>query len=307
MSGSIPGSPTPDRGRRTLARGASGLAPGTGGSLRAWRRAGAPAIAGAVIVLAVVLAAALAPLIVRFDPVKLDVRSRLAAPSATHYFGTDNLGRDVFSRVVYGARLSLLIGLSVVIVAGTLGFAIGLAAGAGGRLDQLLMRFTDGLMAFPGILLAIALMAALGQQLSNVIVALVVLYTPRIARVVRGIVLVIRELDYVQAARALGASEARLFLAHVLPNSLSPVVVQVTFVFAESVLVEAALNFLGAGLPPDVPTWGTVIAAGRVFLQSAPWITLFPGLAIMVFVLGLNLLGDGLRDLVDPRLAARMA
>lgn len=274
--------------------------------VRPFRRAGLPAIIGLVIVGAVVGSALLAPLLAPADPMSLDVRSRLASPSGGHPFGTDNLGRDIFSRVLYGARLSLVIGVSVVTTASALGLLIGLGAGMSARLDQLLMRVSDGLMAFPGILLAIALMAGLGQRLSNVIIALTVLFTPRIARVVRSIVLVIRELDYVQAARAAGASEFRIFRAHVIPNSLSPVIVQATFVFAESVLLEAALNFLGAGLPPDVPTWGTIIAAGRVYLQTAPWITAFPGAAIALFVVGLNLLGDGLRDIVDPRLQARI-
>jgi peptide/nickel transport system permease protein len=273
--------------------------------MRAWvlaaRRAGVSAMVGFGIVLAVAVLAILAPILAPVGPLELDVRSRLAAPSSGHPFGTDNLGRDILSRVLYGSRLSLIIGLSVVVSSGVLGLLMGLLAGASARLDQLLMRVSDGLMAFPGILLAIALMAALGQRLSNIVIALTVLYTPRVARVVRGVVLSIRELEYVQAARAVGASEARVFGVHILPNSLAPLVVQTTFVFAESVLLEAALNFLGAGLPPDVPTWGTIIAAGRVYLQSAPWITAFPGVAIMVFVLGLNLLGDGLRDLVDPR------
>jgi len=268
------------------------------------RRAGLATIVGFGIVLAIAVLAILAPVLAPVGPLELDVRSRLAPPSPTHPFGTDNLGRDIFSRVLYGARLSLMIGLSVVLASVALGLVMGLAAGASARLDQLLMRVSDGLMAFPGILLAIALMAALGQRLSNIVVALTVLYTPRVARVVRGIVLSIRELDYVHAARAVGASEGRVFARHILPNSLAPLVVQATFVFAESVLLEAALNFLGAGLPPDVPTWGTIIAAGRVYLQSAPWITAFPGVAIMLFVVGLNLLGDGLRDLVDPRTRA---
>ncbi|MDR7485058.1 MAG: ABC transporter permease [Armatimonadota bacterium] len=264
-------------------------------------------VIGGAVVAAIVVVALFAPLMAPFDPVEIRVRDRLVPPNAVHRFGTDNLGRDVFSQVLYGARLSLLIGTSVVAIAGTAGIAIGLLAGFQPRLDQPLMRLVDGMMAFPGILLAIALMAIMGQRLSNVIIAMCVIYTPRFARIVRGVVLVIRELDYVQASRACGASDFRLMRVHVLPNAVAPIIVQVTFTFAESILAEAALNFLGAGLPPDVPSWGNVIATGRQLLQTAPWITIFPGVAIMVTVLGLNLLGDGLRDLTDPRLRARIA
>jgi peptide/nickel transport system permease protein len=273
---------------------------------RLLRRSTSSAIGGAIVAI-VALVALAAPALAPFDPVALRVRDRLHPPGAVYRFGTDNLGRDVFSQVLYGARISLLIGTSVVAIAGTAGITIGLVAGFQPRLEQLLMRVVDGMMAFPGILLAIALMAIMGQRLSNVIVAMVIIYTPRFARVVRSVVLVIRELDYVHASRACGASDARLIRSHVLPNAVAPIIVQATFTFAESILAEAALNFLGAGLPPDVPSWGNVVATGRQYLQTAPWITLFPGLAIMVTVLGLNLLGDGLRDLTDPRLRTRAA
>lgn len=262
-------------------------------------------VIGGIIVAVVLAVAAAAPLLAPFDPAEIRVADRLSPPGAVHRFGTDNLGRDVFSQVVYGARLSLIIGTSVVAIAGTGGITLGLLAGFRPRLDHTLMRLVDGLMAFPGILLAIAMMAIMGQRLSNVIIAMVVIYTPRFARVVRGVVLVIRELDYVQASRALGAMDGRIMRRHVLPNAVAPIIVQATFTFAESILAEAALNFLGAGLPPDVPSWGNVIATGRTLLQTAPWVTLFPGIAIIVTVLGLNLLGDGLRDLTDPRLRGR--
>jgi peptide/nickel transport system permease protein len=262
-------------------------------------------VIGGGIVMAILLVALFAPRLAPFNPVEIRVRDRLQAPGAVHRFGTDNLGRDVFSQVVFGARLSLLIGTSVIVLAGGAGITIGLIAGYQPRFEQLLMRLVDGMMAFPGILLAIALMAIMGQRLSNVIAAMVIIYTPRFARVVRGVVLVIRELDYVQASRALGASDARMLRAHILPNAIAPIIVQATFTFAESILAEAALNFLGAGLPPDVPSWGNIIATGRQLLQTAPWITTFPGVAIMLTVLGLNLLGDGLRDLTDPRLRTR--
>lgn len=261
---------------------------------------------GGGIVLLVLLVAILAPLLSPYDPLGVDVPSRLVGPSAEHLFGTDNLGRDIFSRVIFGARISLLIGSLVVACAASAGIVLGLLAGYTHRLDRVLMRIMDGLMAFPTTLLAIALMAALGARLSNVIIALAIVFTPRVARVVRSVTLVVRELDYVQAAHALGAPDSRILARHVFPNCLAPVIVQGTFIFAESVLAEAALSFLGVGLPPYVPSWGTIITAGRMFMQTAPWITIFPGVAILIAVLGLNLLGDGLRDLADPRLRGRL-
>jgi len=273
--------------------------------LRGLRRSRSTMIGGA-IVLAVVLVALLAPLLSPYDPLGIDVPSRLAAPGALHPFGTDNLGRDILSRVIYGARISLLVGSLVVACAAGVGTALGLLAGYNDRLDRIIMRIMDGLMAFPTTLLAIALMAALGARLSNVIIALAIVFTPRVARVVRSATLVVRELDYVQAAQALGARDSRILARHVLPNCLAPVIVQGTFIFAESVLAEAALSFLGVGLPPYIPSWGTIITAGRMFMQIAPWITIFPGVAILIAVLGLNLLGDGLRDLADPRLRGRL-
>src|SRR5437868_6308729 len=243
----------------------------------------------------------LAPLIAA-DPLRMEVSARLTAPGATHWFGTDDVGRDVWSRVVYGARLSLLVGAAVVVIAFAIGLACGLAAGYWRRLDNPVMRVMDGLMAFPAIILAIALMASLGPSVTNVIVAIGVVYSPRVARVVRGSVLVIRETAYVEAARALGLTNLWIILRHVLPNCLSPVIVQGSFVFAAAVLTEAALSFLGVGVPPFVPSWGNILSEGRLYLQQAPWLVLYPGAAIMLTILGLNLLGDGVRDLLDPRL-----
>ncbi len=263
-------------------------------------------LVGGVIVLAVVLIALFAPLLSPYDPLEIEVNRRLVGPAPTHPFGTDNLGRDILSRVIHGARISLTVGSLVVACSAGAGIVLGLLAGYSHRLDRILMRIMDGLMAFPTTLLAIALMAALGARLSNVIIALAIVFTPRVARVVRSVTLVLRELDYVQAAQALGARDARILARHVLPNCLPPVIVQATFIFAESVLAEAALSFLGVGLPPYIPSWGTIITTGRMFMQTAPWITIFPGLAILVSVLGLNLLGDGLRDLADPRLRGRL-
>jgi peptide/nickel transport system permease protein len=260
------------------------------------------AVIGAALVAANVLTAALAPALARVDPEVLDVRARLSAPSARHWLGTDHVGRDAWSRVIYGARLSIVVGSAVVAVAFSAGIVFGLIGGYYRALDNVLMRMMDGLMAFPGIILAIALMASLGPSVVNVIVALGIVYVPRVARIVRGSVLVVRETPYVEAARALGIPDARILLRHVLPNCLSPVIVQITFIFAAAVLGEAALSFLGVGVPPQVPSWGNVLAEGRLYLQQAPWLTLGPGAAIMASILGLNLFGDGLRDLLDPRL-----
>ncbi len=263
-------------------------------------------LVGGLIVLAVVAVALLAPVLSPYDPMEIEVPRRLVGPGSTHPFGTDNMGRDIMSRVIYGARISLTVGILVVAGTALAGIVVGLSAGYVDRLDRILMRIMDGLMAFPSILLAVALMAALGARLSNVIIALAIVYTPNVARVVRSVTLVVRELDYVQAAQALGATDARILGRHVLPNCLAPVIVQCTFIFAQSVLAEAALSFLGVGLPPYIPSWGTIITTGRMFMQTAPWITIFPGVAILVTVLGLNLLGDGLRDLADPRLRGRL-
>ena len=260
------------------------------------------ALVGALLVMVNGLVALSAPTLARWDPQALDVKARLAAPSAIHWLGTDDMGRDVWSRVVYGAQLSILVGGSVVLISFAAGLVFGLLGGYYTALDNVLMRIMDGLMAFPGIILAIALMASLGPSVANVIVALGVVYTPRVARIVRGSVLVIRETPYVEAARALGVPDLTILRRHVLPNCLSPVIVQGTFIFAAAVLGEAALSFLGVGVPPYVPSWGNILAEGRLYLQQAPWLTLFPGAAIMGTILGLNLFGDGLRDLLDPKL-----
>ena len=260
------------------------------------------ALIGGCIVLVVVLAAIFAPLISPYDPTAIDITGRLIGPSTVHPFGTDNMGRDILSRVVSGARISLLVGTLVVFCAVGAGLGLGVTAGYSDRVDRVLMRIMDGLMAFPTTVLAIGLMAALGAQLSNVIVALSVVFAPRVARVIRAVTLAVRDLDYVDAARAAGAHDLRILGRHILPNCVAPLIVQGTFIFAEAVLAEAALSFLGVGLPPHIPSWGSIITTGRMFMQTAPWITLYPGMAIVLTVLGLNLLGDGLRDLVDPRL-----
>ena len=258
-------------------------------------------LVGLALVAGVVVVGLLSPVLAG-DPLRIDVARRLTPPGSAHWFGTDDVGRDVWSRVVYGARLSLLVGAAVVALSFVLGLGCGLIAGYYRRVDNVVMRVMDGLMAFPAIILAIALMASLGPSVLNVIVAIGIVYAPRVARIVRGSVLVIRETTYVEAARALGASDAVVIARHVLPNCLSPVIVQGSFVFAAAVLTEAALSFLGVGVPPYVPSWGNILAEGRLYLQQAPWLVLYPGAAIMLTIFGLNLLGDGLRDALDPRL-----
>jgi peptide/nickel transport system permease protein len=260
------------------------------------------AMIGAILVALNVLVAVFAPVIGRWEPQLLDVKARLAPPTVAHWMGTDDVGRDVWSRVVYGTRLSMLVGGVVMLFSFVGGIIFGLLGGYYRPLDNVLMRIMDGFMAFPPIILAIALMASLGPSVANVIVALGIVYVPRVARIVRGSVLVIRETPYVEAALALGVPDMLVLARHVLPNCLSPVIVQGTFIFAAAVLGEAALSFLGVGVPPQIPSWGNVLAEGRLYLQQAPWLTLFPGAAIMACILGLNLFGDGLRDLLDPKM-----
>jgi len=265
-------------------------------------RRGRLIILGTLLMIVPLVAALLAPWVSPGEPGRLDPMRRLMAPSGAHLFGTDEMGRDLLTQVIYGGRLSLLVGSFVVAISAILGTLCGLAAGYLRTLDAPIMRVMDGLLALPDLLLAIALMAALGPNVINVILALGVVYTPRVARLVRGSVLVVREQEFVQAARALGATAPRAMLRHVLPNSVSPLIVQATFVFAFSILSEAALSFLGVGVPPYIPSWGNILAGGRQFMMEAPWVTVFPGLAIVITVLGINLLGDGLRDILDPRL-----
>lgn len=259
-------------------------------------------MAGLVILAVVATLAVLAPLIAPYAPNRLSIANRLKPPGALFWFGTDEFGRDVFTRTLYAGRQSLLVGASVVVLAGIVGVTLGLVAGFFRRLDTPIARVIDAMMAFPDILLAIALVAALGPSLATVIVALGIVYAPRLARVVRASTLVIRELPYVEAARALGVPTWRIMIRHVLRNLVSPILVQATFIFAYAMLAEAGLSFLGVGVSPEVPTWGTMIAAGRQYIGQADWMTIFPGIAIVLSVLSLQLVGDGLRDLLDPRL-----
>jgi peptide/nickel transport system permease protein len=257
---------------------------------------------GLLILLIIAALALLAPWIAPYSPSRLSVVNRLKPPSEIYWFGTDEFGRDVFSRTIYAGRLSLLVGASVVAFAAVFGVTLGLVAGFFRRLDTPIARIIDAMMAFPDILLAIALVAALGPSLITVIVALGIVYTPRLARIVRASTLVIRELPYVEAARALGVPTWRIMSRHVLRNLVSPILVQGTFIFAYGMLAEAGLSFLGLGVSPEIPTWGTMIAAGRQYIGQADWMTWFPGMAIVLSVLSLQMVGDGFRDLLDPRL-----
>jgi peptide/nickel transport system permease protein len=257
---------------------------------------------GLLILLVIAALAILAPWIAPYSPSRLSVVNRLKPPSEIYWFGTDEFGRDVFSRTIYAGRLSLLVGASVVAFAAVFGVTLGLVAGFFRRLDTPIARIIDAMMAFPDILLAIALVAALGPSLITVIVALGIVYTPRLARIVRASTLVIRELPYVEAARALGVPTWRIMSRHVLRNLVSPILVQGTFIFAYAMLAEAGLSFLGLGVSPEIPTWGTMIAAGRQYIGQADWMTWFPGVAIILSVLSLQMVGDGFRDLLDPRL-----
>lgn len=258
---------------------------------------------GLVILAVVVLAAVFAPLIAPYAPNKLSIVNKLKPPSAAHLFGTDEFGRDVFSRAIYAGRVSLMVSLGVVAISTVLGVALGLFAGYFRRLDAPISRLLDAMMSFPDILLAIALVAALGPSLTNVILALGITYAPRLARIVRGSTLVLRELPYIESAVTLGLPTWQILVRHILLNLASPILVQATFVFASAMLAEASLSFLGVGVSTDMPTWGTMLASGREYMNASPWLMLFPGLAIVLAVLSLQLVGDGLRDLVDPRLS----
>jgi len=246
--------------------------------------------------------ALIGPFVVPGDPLKVAFRARFHAPDVVFPFGADHYGRSVLARAVFGARLSLLIGASVVLITALCGVMIGTCAGYFRPLDGVLMRCMDALMAFPSLMLAIAIAASLGTGLLNLIIALGIAFTPRTARVARAAVITVRESEYVDSALLSGASHMRIIWRHILPNSLTPLIVELTFIFAYAVLAEAALSFLGVGPPPPTPSWGNIIAEGRDYVVDAPWITVFPGIAISLTVLALNLLGDGLRDVLDPRL-----
>lgn len=259
-------------------------------------------VSGLVLFSVVLVLAAAAPWITDADPLKLSFRAKFQPPGADWVFGTDNLGRSLWSRSVWGARLSVEIGVAVVVLNAVFGTLVGAVAGYFPRTDGVLMRVNDALMAFPAILLAIGITAVLGPGIENVILALAVVYVPRTARIVRASVLVLRETEYVQAAVAAGAGHWRILRTHVLPNAMAPLIVQLSFLFAYAVLTEATLSFLGLGAVPPTPTWGNIMAEGRQYMREAPWIITMPGVLLMLTAVGLNLVGDGLRDVLDPRL-----
>ncbi len=265
-----------------------------------------PTIAfGGILLLALIAVAVVGPSFVG-DPFKLAPANRLRVPSERWWFGTDQFGRDVFTRTVYGARVSLIVGISVAAISSVLGLTLGIVCGYFRRVDSIVMRIMDGVMAIPSILLAIALITLTRPGLGIVIIAIVIPEVPRIVRVVRATVLSIRGQPYIESALAGGTKNLKLLLRHVLPNTLAPLIVQSTYVCASAMLIEAGLSFLGAGVPPEVPSWGNIIAQGRTFFQIAPWTILIPGSFLALTVLAVNLLGDGLRDRLDPRLARRL-
>jgi peptide/nickel transport system permease protein len=258
------------------------------------------ALTGGILVAIMVLVAVLGPLLVPIDPLAMVTADRLQGPSAAHWLGTDNYGRDILTRVVHGAAISLGTAFSTAVLTSLIGLAVGLYAAYNRVVDAIVMRIADGLMAFPAILLAIAIMAALGPRVENVVIALTIVFVPYVARVVRSSALVVKEQTFVEALRAQGASTSRIVWLNIAPNVLSPLIVQATFIFADSIITEAALSFLGAGIPPPAPSWGNILLDGKIVIYTSWWMTVFPGIAILLTVLGINLLGDGLRDLLDP-------
>jgi len=274
----------------------------TSDALRRLRRSKS-ALVGGGLLLAIVACALLAPLISPYDPIKASQRTSLEAPSLTHPMGTDRFGRDVLTRVLWGGRLSLPVGFVSVVIAAVIGVALGLVAGYyGGALDALIMRCVDLLLAFPGILLALAIVAILGASLLNLMIAVGIASIPDYVRITRGSVLAIREREFVVAARTIGARDAAMLLRHILPNVLAPLIVLATLGMASAIITGSALSFLGLGVKPPTPEWGNMLSEGREFLQRAWWVAFFPGLAIMLTVFAINLLGDGLRDALDPRM-----
>lgn len=273
----------------------------------AWHARRHPTVALGLFILAVVvLGSACAPLLSSYDPLLIDPLGRLKPPSAEHLMGTDAIGRDVWSRTVHGGRISLIVGLVVAAFATSAGLLIGLVCGYSRIVDGILMRFMDGLMSIPAILLAIALMAVVRASIGTVIVAITIVEIPRVVRLVRSVVLSIREQAFVEAAVIVGSRFGKILFRHILPNTLAPLIVQGTYICAAAILIESLLSFLGAGTPPEQPSWGNIMAEGRNYFLIAPWIILAPGLVLATTVLAVNLMGDGLRDMLDPRFAPRL-
>ena len=258
---------------------------------------------GGVMLIIIILSALLAPAISPYEPIKTNQRTSLKPPTLDHPMGTDRFGRDIFSRVLWGGRLSLPVGVVSVVIAAVIGVVFGLISGFyGGRIDAVIMRFVDLLLAFPGILLALAIIAVLGDSLFNLMIAVGIASIPDYVRITRATVLSVREREYVLAARTIGSRDHVLVLRHILPNITAPLIVLATLGMASAIITGSALSFLGLGIKPPTPEWGNMLAEGREFLQRAWWVAFFPGLAIMVTVLSINLLGDGLRDALDPRM-----
>ncbi|HSD00505.1 MAG TPA: ABC transporter permease [Casimicrobiaceae bacterium] len=264
------------------------------------------AIVGGVILAIMIVIALLAPYLATIDPQAVSPAKRLKPPSYAYWFGTDMLGRDVYSRVVYGARISLIVGLAVALLSTVLGIVIGVLTGYIRWLDPIVMRVMDGLMSIPSVLLAIALMALTKASVGNVIAAITLSEVPRVVRLVRGLVLSLREQPYVEAAIAAGTTLPRLLMRHILPNIVAPLLVQGTYVCGSAMITEAILSFIGAGTPPNIPSWGNIMAEGRSLVQIAGYLIIFPGICLSITVLAVNLLGDGMRDALDPRLARRI-
>ncbi|MGD6834884.1 nickel transporter permease [Sutcliffiella halmapala] len=260
------------------------------------------AMAGAIIVLFFILMAILAPLLATHDPNEMVVTNKLQSPSSEHWLGTDDVGRDIFSRLLYGARVSLTVGFLSTILGAIAGVALGIVAGYYGRwIDTVIMRICDVLLAFPGILLALAIVSVLGASTINVIYAVAFFAVPTFARIVRGSTLSVKKLEFIDAIRAMGSSDFRIIFKHILPNILSPIIVQATLYIASAIITASALSFLGLGTKPPTAEWGAMLSAGRHYISQAPHITLFPGLTILLVVIGFNLFGDGLRDALDPK------
>lgn len=270
-----------------------------------WARRNPTIVIGSAILAMFVVIAFVAPWLAG-DPLSFDPLNRLKRPSGEFRFGTDQFGRDVYSRVVYGTRVSLIVGVTVAIIATSVGLVVGVLCGYYRRVDDIVMRIMDGLMAIPAILLAIALITLMKASLLIVIIAISIPEIPRVVRVVRSVVLTVRGLPYIEAAVASGTRAHLVMLRHILPNTVAPLVVQATYVCASAILTEAGLSFLGAGTPPEVPSWGNIISQGRTYFQISPWIIFFPGMMLAIAVLAINLVGDGLRDTLDPRIARRM-
>nr|WP_237560806.1 ABC transporter permease [Elioraea sp. Yellowstone] len=276
------------------------------GRIRTFIRRHPSIVLGGALLVTMIVIAITAPLLSSVDPQALAPARRVRHPSAEYWFGTDMLGRDVYTRVIYGTRVSLIVGFAVAVLSSLLGLVVGLVSGFIRMADGVIMRIMDGLMSIPPILLAIALMAATRGSVQNVIIAITIAEIPRVSRLVRSVVLSLREQPFVEAAIAAGTTTPRIILRHILPNTLAPLTVQATYICASAMIIEAILSFIGAGTPPIIPSWGNIMAEGRALWQVAPYIVFFPALFLSLTVLAVNLLGDGLRDALDPRLAKRI-